>query len=130
MCRIKQSACLIIIVFFCLSLSGCWFALGGATGASTAIYFKGRLQENIGRDLHTVHGATQQALNRLELPILKDEKQVSSVNLESNYPDGTHVWINLRYLSANTTRVTIRVGLVGDESRSRQIWEEIRRQLP
>ncbi len=126
---IKQNICILVLAAFCLSLSGCWFALGGAAGGGTAIYFKGRLQENIGRNMHTVHDAARSALNRLELPILKEEKKVDSTSFESKYPDGTNVWINTKYISANSTRVTIRVGLVGNETRSRQIWDEIRRQL-
>lgn len=129
MIHFKQRVCAIVIMALCFGLSGCWFALGGAAGGGTAIYLKGRLQENVGRNMHTVHEATANALRSLELPILKEEKKVESTSFESRYPDGTNVWISTKYLSANSTQVTIRVGVLGDESRSRQIWEEIRRHL-
>ena len=129
MYKAKQVMGTFLVVFFCLSLSGCWFVLGGAAGGGTAIYFKGRLQEDIGRYMHEVLEATRSALVSLNLPVEKEEKKVDSTSFESKYPDGTNVWINLSYRSANTTRITIRVGIVGDESRSRQIWEEIRRHL-
>jgi hypothetical protein len=125
----RQHLCILVLAAFCMGLAGCWFAVGGAAGGGTAIYFKGRLKEDIGRNMHTVHDAARSALNRLELPILKDEKKVESTSIESRYPDGTTVWINTKYLAANSTQVVIRVGLVGDESRSRRIWDEIRRDL-
>lgn len=126
---IKQTTGAFLILILCFGLSGCWFAIGGAAGGGTAIYFKGRLQENIGRNMHTVHEATRSALNSLELDISKEEKKVDSTSFEAKYPDGTNVWISTRYLSANSTEVTIRVGFLGDESRSRQIWDYIRRNL-
>lgn len=129
MYNFKQKICVFIILTLCLGLSGCWFALGGAAGGGTAIYFKGRLQEDIGRNMHTVHEATRSALNSLGLDISKEEKKVDSTSFEAKYPDGTNVWINTKYLSANSTQVTIRVGVLGDESRSRQIWDQTRRNL-
>ncbi|MFN2268266.1 MAG: DUF3568 family protein [Desulfonatronovibrio sp.] len=129
MYNLKQKICAFIILTLCLGLSGCWFALGGAAGGGTALYFKGRLQENIGRNMHTVHEAARNALNSLEIEISKEEKKVDSTSLEGKYRDGTNVWISTKYLSANSTQVTIRVGFIGDESRSRQIWDQIRRNL-
>lgn len=127
--NIKQKFSALLLVSLCFSLSGCWFALGGAAGGGAALYFKGRLQENVDYDMQTVHEAARRALHNLDLPVHKEEKKVESTSFESKYPDGTHVWINTEYISTNSTQVTIRVGVTGDEHRARQIWDAIRRQL-
>ncbi|WP_052507100.1 DUF3568 family protein [Desulfonatronovibrio magnus] len=129
MYHLKQKICMGMIVLFCFGLSGCLFALGGAAGGGAALFFKGRLQENISYDFQTTNQAVRQGLSSLTLPLTKDEVDVDSASFESKYPDGTHVWIGTRYIASNTTRVTIRVGVTGDEHRSRQIWDEIRKYL-
>lgn len=126
---LKQKICALTVVCLCFGLSGCWFALGGAAGGGTALYFKGRLQENVSREMHAVHDAAVRALESMGLPLNKEEKTVDSTSLESEYPDGTKVWISTKFLATNSTQVTIRVGILGDESRSRAIWDELRRQL-
>ncbi|MFW5730631.1 MAG: DUF3568 family protein [Desulfonatronovibrionaceae bacterium] len=126
---LRQKICALAVVCLCFGLSGCWFALGGAAGGGTALYLKGRLQENVSREMHAVHDAAVRAIKDMDLPLNKEEKKVNSTSIESEYPDGTHVWIHTRFLATNSTRVTIRVGFMGDESRSRDIWDELRRQL-
>ncbi|WP_035244351.1 DUF3568 family protein [Desulfonatronovibrio hydrogenovorans] len=127
---LQQTISIFLITVLCLGLAGCWFAVGGAAGGGTAIYFKGRLQENISRNMHQVHEASLAALQTMEMAVLEQDKKVDSTSIRAQYPDGTNVWINTKYLSTNTTQVRIRVGVLGDEPRSRRIWEEIRRHLP
>ncbi len=124
-----QKTCILLILFLCMGLSGCWFALGGAAGGGAAIYYKGWLREDVARNMHTVHEATIKAMHVQNIIVEEEEKRIDSVRIKGKYRDGTNVWIHIDYLAANTSHVRVRVGVLGDESRSRAIWEETRRQM-
>jgi hypothetical protein len=129
MTNIKQKYCALLIVFLCFGLSGCWFALGGAAGGGTAIYLKGRLQETTAHNMLDVHNATLLALKNQHLPIIEETKKTDSTSIRSRYEDDTNIWITIDYKSVNSSVITIRVGILGDESRSRDLWDQIRKQL-
>lgn len=125
--KTKVSALLIFLL--CFNLSGCWFALGGAAGGGAAIYYKGWLRENTARNMHTVHEATLKAMEVKKIHVEEEIRRTDLVRIRGRYQDGINVWINIEYLAANTSRINIRVGMLGDETRSRAIWNEARRQM-
>ncbi len=125
----KTKISALLIVLLCFSLSGCWFALGGAAGGGAAIYYKGWLREDTARNMHTVHEAILKATEEKNIHVEEETRRTDLVRLRGRYQDGTNVWINIEYLAANTSRINIRVGILGDESRSRALWNEARRQM-
>jgi len=111
-------------------LGGCvWLLVGGgaaAAGAGAAIYYKGRLEQTLQAPIGKVHTACVSALKYFELPILDDKVDKLTGHLESQYADGKHVWIDLK-ADGGFTKVTIRVGLLGDEDRAMQILDRIKK---
>lgn len=105
------------------------FLAGGAGGAAGVAWTKGKLQEELKAPLSKVHKATISALKELELPIKEDRKDALTAEIRSQFADGKDVWIDIRSLAEASTRITIRVGLFGDESRSRRVLNAIRHYL-
>lgn len=104
--------------------------IGAAGGAAGAVYVMGKLQEELPRDVPTVHEAVVAALNDLGLAPTENRSDKVSAHLESRFADDTKVWIDLDALDTSRTKLTIRVGLTGDEVRSRRILDAVKRRLP
>jgi len=104
--------------------------VGAAGGAAGAVYVMGKLTEELGYDVPAVHEAALAAMKELELKLSEDRADKLSAHLESEFADRAHVWIDLESMADLQTRVTIRVGLTGDESRSKKILATIKQHLP
>lgn len=121
---------LIGLILACLC-SGCVaLAVGAAGGVAGAVYVMGKLQEELPYPIATVHDAALQGLRDLDLPVLEDKTDKLAAHVESKLADGTHVWIDLDSVGDSRTKLTIRIGVVGDESRSRKILDAIKKHLP
>lgn len=113
-----------------LQLSGCFALLvGAAVGAGTAVWMGGKLQQDFTTSVDRAHNAAVATLKKLQLPVIVDRKDKMTAKLESEYSDGKHVWVDVEYRTKTVTRVAIRVGTLGDEVRSREILDNISRQL-
>ena len=112
-------------------LAGCAALLvGGAAGAGSVVYIKGRLNEDMNASASKVHDASISALRELNLPIIEDKHDNLSAKIKSRFADGSDVWIEIQSLAAESSKITIRVGLLGDEYKSRQILDGIHKYLP
>lgn len=129
MTAIRQKIYFLLILFLCLNLSGCLFALGGAAGGGAAIYYKGWLREKVARNMYTVHDATLKAMEVKDIILEEETQKTDVIRIQGKYLDGTNVWINIKYLTTNSSQINIRVGVLGDENRSRAIWDEARRHM-
>ena len=126
----KRIICILLLCTLPLGFSGCFaLFLGAAAGASGVVWVKGRLQQNLDASMDKLHNASVAALKKLNLPVIMDRKDKSRSKIESEYSDGKHVWIQLDYLTKSATRITIRVGTLGDETRSREIMDHIAKYL-
>ncbi|WP_291323658.1 DUF3568 family protein [Desulfonatronospira sp.] len=126
---IRQKTGILLFIFLCLNLSGCMFALGGAAGGGAAIYYKGWLRENVAHNMHEVHQASLKAMETKNITLEQETRKTDEIRLQGNYMDGTSVWINIKHQTTNTSEIRIRVGVLGDETRSRAIWDEARRNM-
>ena len=118
------------LVFYVFSTSGCFALLvGAAAGAGGVIWAKGKIEQEFNVPLEKVYNASLKALKKLELPIVLDRKDQLTAKLESRFSDGANIWIIIESLSSKTTKVSVRVGRMGDEKRSREIMEMIERYL-
>jgi uncharacterized protein YneF (UPF0154 family) len=121
----------VLCVYFGLFCSGCLaLVVGAAGGAAGAVYVMGRLKDELDHSMPVVHDAAIAAMNDLGLKLSEDKVDKISAHTESEFSDGPHVWIDLESVSDSRCRVTIRVGLTGDEVRSRKIYDTIKQHLP
>jgi hypothetical protein len=129
--RVITVADLVFCVCLSALCSGCLaLAVGAAGGAAGAVYVMGKLQDEINRPLPVAHDAAVAAMKDLELKLSEDRIDKISAHMESSFSDGPHVWIDMESVSDSRCRITIRVGLTGDEVRSRKIYDAIKQHLP
>ena len=129
--RMIKVADLVFCVWVSVLCSGCLaLAVGAAGGAAGAVYVMGKLQDEVNRPLPVVHEAAVAAMKDLELKLSEDRADKLSAHMESAFSDGPHVWIDMESVSDSRCRLTIRVGLTGDEVRSRKIHDAIKQHLP
>ena len=72
-----------------------------------------------------MYEASKNALKDLDLPILLDRMDQLSAILESETADKQRVWIKMKHVSSKITRLSVRVGALGDEVKSREILQTI-----
>ena len=129
--RMIRVAELVLCVYLSALCSGCLaLAVGAAGGAVGAVYVMGKLQDEVNRPLSVVHEAAVAGMKDLELKLSEDRADKISAHIESAFSDGPHVWIDMESISDSRSRITIRVGLTGDEVRSRKIYDAIKQHLP
>lgn len=117
---------LLFLLVLTFGLSGCfWLLVGGAGGAGGAIYYKGRIVHTVNAYYTKVHKASLSALKGMGLPIYKDQLELNKSNIESSFLDDTKIWIEIEGISRHTSKIYIRVGLLGDEARSRELLKKI-----
>lgn len=130
-CYSGRLAAMTLCAMVGLTCSGCFaLAVGAAGGAAGAVYVLGKLTDELNYDVPTVHAATTQAMNDLGLKLSEDRSDKLTAHMESEFADGTNVWIDMQSISEDRTKLTVRVGATGDEVRARRIHEAIKRHLP
>ena len=129
--RIIRIAELVLCVWLSALGSGCLaLAVGAAGGAAGAVYVMGKLTDEVNHPLPVIHDAAVAAMKDLELNLSEDRVDKISAHMESAFSDGARVWIDMESVSDSRCRITIRVGLTGDEVRSRKIHDAIKQHLP
>jgi len=121
-----------LLLALSIQVFGCAFVVLGAAGAAggvgTAMYVKGKLQEEVRAPLPRVHRATLVALKDLELPTLEEKRDKVTAKIRSQFADGKKVLIDIQAITDSSSRITIRVGF-GDKSRSERILDAIYRHV-
>ena len=125
--KIKLILLVLLLTFSCL-LSGC-IAVVGAGAVGAIAYVLGDLEIKETKDLNSVYIATQQAYRDLNLVIEKNEKDEIGAIISAHDVHNERITVKLVKEDENTTKISIRVGLWGDEKKSRlvysQIWENL-----
>ncbi|MDH3504663.1 MAG: DUF3568 domain-containing protein [Nitrospirota bacterium] len=123
---------LLLVGCILTTMTGCAVALlgvGAGAGAAGATYVMGKLEDEVDAPVPKVQRATVAALKSLELPVDKERGDKLVAELESETADQKKVWVSINSLTSSRSKLTIRVGLLGDEVRSRQILQAIRARL-
>jgi len=122
---------LTLILMLCGSLavvSGCAVALVGA-GAGTVAYLKGSLNAVLDKDVDHVYAASLKALDRLEIPATRKEKDALSAVIVGRTSADKKVTIKIKAAENNLTKLSIKIGFFGNQPQSRLIYDEIKKHL-
>lgn len=107
---------------------GCFLvAVGaaGAAGAGTVAYVRGELDASLGKQYDAVVNAADAAVGQLQLAKVRESRDFYTSVIEARTADDKKVEIRVTKEADNLTRVRIRIGLFGDEGKSRGILEKI-----
>lgn len=116
---------LLVILVTALSLtffSGCAALLvGAAAGAGGAAYVQGELKVTEPVAVEAAQRAAEQAMKDLKLAVIKRQQDGLSGVIEGRTAGDQKVTIKTKRITVKSTEIRVRVGLLGDETMSRQI---------
>jgi len=126
----KRKKILTIILLFCVpvAVGGCVAAAIGA-GAGTVAYIRGDLETIEPASLSKVYIASGKAVQKLELNVISRQKDELSATIEVRDAQDKKITIKLKATAENATKISIRIGLFGDEAKSRMIYNKIKENL-
>ena len=128
---LRKITVFIFSVFLLLNISGCFALLAGAAaGTGTAAWLSGKLSQEVHASYERTIAASESALKSLKLPVTKISKEETVSQLRSEYIDGKDIWIDIRKITADSTKVEVRVGAVKpDKEAADKILKRIQRYL-
>jgi hypothetical protein len=123
-------------VFLVLLLSGavvlaggCVVAAVGAGAAGTVAYVRGDLETVETAGLDALYKASLEALDKLELAVIQKAKDAMTAEIISRDAEDKKIRIKLKSTAEVMTKLSIRIGMFGDETKSRLIYEAIKKEL-
>jgi hypothetical protein len=121
-----------LAIFLPMVFGGCAAAViagSAAAGAGTWAFLHGELETTERASLNRVWEATQKAVESMEFQVKEREKDALNAKIVSVDSRKRFITIRLTSVSANETRIKIRVGTFGDEAASEQILKKIQLNL-
>lgn len=127
----RKTVFLFIMAIFLVDICGCAaLIVGTAAGAGTAVWLSEKLTQEFNSPYERTIVAAKKALLSLNLKITKESKEATVTQLKSEYTDGKDIWIDIRRVTENSTKVEIRVGAVSpDKEAATKILKRIQRYL-
>ena len=110
-------------------VSGCAVILAGSAGAGTVAYIKGELQANLEAPLEKSIEATRSAVENLKFIKISEEVDKLTGEIIARTSQDEKITIQLNKVTENTTKISIRVGMFGDQTLSHSLLEEIKKEL-
>jgi len=109
---------------------GCTIALVGAGAAGSVAYLRGDLEAMMAQDVDTVYQASLKALEQLEITPTKKDKDALSATIIARGADDKKITIKLKRTEQDLTKLSVRIGILGNETQSQVIYEQIKKNLP
>lgn len=110
-------------------LQGCMLLAVGAGAAGSVAYVRGDLEAIEAKKLDTVYDAAKKALEQLELSISKDAKDAMSAEIIARDSQDKKITVKLAAATEDSTKLSIRFGVFGDETKSRMVYDQIKKNL-
>ena len=125
----RQVLLVVMLIGSMLLLQGCLAAAVGVGAAGTIAYARGDLEAIESQSIDEVYEATLIALKELELLPTSKSKDALVAEIITYDAQDKKVTINLKSMGDGSTKISIRIGVFGSESKSRLIYQKIRDNL-
>ena len=123
--QVKRILLIVLLIGIAVFSQGCVVAAVGIGAAGTIAYVKGDLEAVESKDLETVYEAAVKALDELELNVISKSKDALTATINARDAQDKKVTIILKRTAEQTTKISIRIGTFGDETKSRLIYQKI-----
>jgi hypothetical protein len=134
-----RRAGMLVLLALALGSAGCLAAAVGAAAAGGAaagyLYYKGALYRDYPAGLADSQAAVHAALADLQLPLVGEEPDADHVEVTSRTGDGSTIKVYLEAIPSRipaegpVTRISVRVGLAGDEVVSARVLDQVSARL-
>ena len=120
---------LMLLPLACTAAGCVAVAAGAAAGYAGYEYANGDCVGVTGGTVDKTYHATLAATEQLQMTVKSQTRAIDRASFSLRQADGTPVDIELTRQNVDFTRITVRVGTLGDEARSRQIISKIKENL-
>jgi hypothetical protein len=127
--RKKQVFLIILLVGTMVLNEGCMVAVVGLGAAGTIAYARGDLQAVESESIDDVYEASLKAMEELELHVTRKSKDALGAEIITYDAQDKKITIRLKSAADRTTKLSIRIGVFGSETKSRLIYQKIRENL-
>ena len=112
----KRIGVLIFAALLLINVYGCVALLAGAAGgAGTAVWLSGKLSQEVNVPFERTIKAAKSALQSLKLEVTKETVEQNVAQIMSKYSDGKTIWIDVRRITQEASKVEVRVGGVSQD---------------
>ena len=111
------------------TMTGCWAAAGGMTGAGTVAYLEGQSVTNEKASLEQVWEASLAGVSEIGYTITQQDKDGLRGHIAAHGSDDRPLEVTLDRVSDTETRLSIRFGVFGDQEDSKLLHQKIAAQL-
>ena len=118
-----------LVIFVSVMLIVCGCSKPTIIGTNAAVYSGGALYAVSGKDLNSVYNATVTALEQLEVEVVEKNKDVFYAKVVGKMADDMSVTVRIEPQSNDKTELRIKTSGLGDEDRSRVIYDKIQQVL-
>jgi len=125
----KQAFLIMMLAGAAVLLEGCMLAVVGVGAAGTVAYVRGDLESIESENVDVVYDATLKALQELELRPTRKSKDALGAEIVTYDAQDKKITIRLKSAAEGTTKISIRIGVFGSETKSRLIYQKIRENL-
>lgn len=113
-----------------LLLSGCAeFLVGAGIGAAGVAYVEGNLHAHLKANPPAVERASLKAFKTLDIRKTSSVSSAVDARIIGRTANNTEVSIVVKAEGKGESKLTLRVGILGDQATSRRIYDEIRKHL-
>ena len=124
--KLLSTVLLFGMAFVC---QGCMIIAVGVGAAGTIAYVQGDLEAEEHEPIDAVYAAALKALEDLELHVTSKSKDALAAEITTYDAQDKKIRIKLKASTDKTTKLSIRVGVFGSETKSRLIYGKIRDHL-
>lgn len=128
----KKSLLAVILAAGLFCLSGCGLLLFGA-GATAGVvgykYYDGDLEVSYKASFDRTMDAVSSTFSKQNIRTTSKRRDLSNGKVVGERPDKESITVTVQYVSAEETKIKIRVGLLGNKKDSEVIEEYIRTEL-
>jgi hypothetical protein len=122
----------VLLAGMAICATGCWvvpFAVVGGGAAGTVAYVKGDLETTLDAGMDKSYAASLKALEQLQIVPTQKLKDSLSAEIIARRSDDTKITVALTRVDDKITKMSIRVGVFGDQAQSTTIYERIKQNL-
>jgi len=123
--QVKRIILIVLLIGIAAFNQGCVVAAVGVGAAGTIAYVRGDLEAVESHSLDNVYEATLKALEELELNVISKSKDALTATVNARDAQDKKVKITLKKTAEQSTKISIRIGTFGDETKSRLIYQKI-----
>lgn len=128
--RLKAIMYLFMFLLTVITTAGCVpLIVGAAAGAGGVAYVKGSLEQNFDNSVAQLHTASLAGLKDIKGVVLSDEIRRHVAKIKFEFDDGEKGSVIIKALTERSAKLRIRVGILGDETKSHIILNAILKHL-